>query len=56
MYRHKGFLSQLVKALCLSEIVTELPFPNMGHLLPPVQFLLVMFRTAVNLCNIVTEA
>ena len=28
MYSYKGFLSQLGKALCISEIATEAPFPS----------------------------
>ena len=56
MYNYKGFFSQLIKALCLSEIVTEAPFPRIGPPFPHVQFPLVMFRTPHNLSKIVTEA
>ena len=45
MHGYKVLLSQLVKVLCLSEIITEAPFPSVRPPLPPVQFLLVMFRT-----------
>ena len=53
LYSYKVFLSQLVKALCLSKIVTEAPFPSIESQglpsLPPVLFLLVMLRTPGNL-------
>ena len=44
-------LSQLAKALCLSEIATEAPFPSPVSRTPlsVVLFLLVMFRTPDNL-------
>ena len=35
MYIYKGFLSQLVKALCLSEIVTVALFPSIGAPISP---------------------
>ena len=45
MYNLKGFLSQLVKAVCLSEIGTEDPFPSTESQgsPPPTLSLLAMF-------------
>ena len=45
MNSYKCFLSQLVKALCLSGIIIEGPFPSLGTPTPPVWFPLVTFRT-----------
>ena len=60
IYGYKGFISQLVKIICLSEIIAGAPFPStesQGLLpLPPVLLPLVMFRTPGNFSKIVTEA
>ena len=56
MYSYKDLLSQLVKAFCLSGIVTDTPFPSMGPPFSPVQVPPVMFRTPGSLSEIVTEA
>lgn len=46
----KAFPSQLVKPLCLSEMVTEAPFPSsLKDSPPPVLFSLVMFGNPVEL-------